>query len=97
MVDKLPKQWKHWCKLAGLRPEGKRNRYNDWRQTWSWFSLKGKGFCWRVNCHGMFQRGDSYAEFDRWALCDIDETTMPKTEKEFLNAVRHLLKGKQNG
>ena len=92
MVDKLPKQWKHWCKLAGLRPVGKYVSYS----RWTWYTLKGKGFYWRVNCYGMFQRGDSYAEFDRWALCDISETAMPKTEKEFLNAVQHLLKGKQN-
>ena len=67
---KLPKQWRHWCKRMGLRPSGP-TKHN--RTKYAWLYLRGKGFVWRVNCLGHFQRGDTYSDFDRWALCDISE------------------------
>ena len=78
---KLPKQWRHWCadsRLRQHRPKAshKRNSYYD-------FYLKGRGHVWRLNCHNQFQRGDNYAEFDRWALCSIFEAPMPQTRAEF--------------
>lgn len=79
--QKLPKQWKHWCKDQRLRT------------TWgkNWFNLMGRGHFWRINCHGMFQRGDTYEDFDRWALCDIKEVPMPKTRQEFRDSIKFLL------
>ena len=81
----LPKQWRHWCRKAGLRPTYGGRRHYDWSY------LKGRGRFWRLNCHGMFQCGDTYAEFDRWALCKIAELPCPKSELQFIDAVRALL------
>lgn len=86
MSVKLPKQWEHWCKYQGLSIHGK--RYKKKREDWLY--LKGKGFVWRVNCHGMLQRGDSIPDFDRWALCEIDERPLPKSQNEFREAVKYL-------
>lgn len=89
---KLPKQWKDWCASMKLKLHGRSTSRNQG----FWFNLKGRGHYWRVNCHGMFQRGDNYEDFDRWALCDIDECPLPQTKAEFQKAVRELLalKGK---
>lgn len=81
----LPTQWKHWCKKANLRAHTHQKSGN--RSSYDWFYLKGRGRVWRVNMYNMFQCGDTYEEFDRWALCDITETTCPKTEEQFINAV----------
>ena len=43
----------------------------------------------------MLECGDTYANFDRWALCNIDEVPMPKTRDEFREAVKTLLARKQ--
>lgn len=91
MTIRLPKQWEHWCRDQKLSPHGK--RYKKSRSEWLY--LQGRGHYWRVNCHGMLQRGDTYADFDRWALCEIDEAPMPTTRAEFRNAVRNLLSTKQ--
>lgn len=86
---KLPKQWKHWCQKAGLRIHGA-----AWtgRNKKYWCYLKGRGFVWRINCFGHFQRGDTHEEFDRWALCRIDQIDhIPASETEFLNTVELLI------
>jgi hypothetical protein len=88
-VSKLPKQWKHWCADSKLKPHGTRGR--DKTKDHSWFYLKGHGRYWRLNCHNEFECGDTYEEFDRWALCTIEYTAMPKTRAEFRAAVKHLL------
>lgn len=85
---RMPKQWKHWCQAARLKPHSRRVVRGPW------LYLQGRGHYWRVNCNGMFQRGDTYAAFDRWALCDIQEVPMPKTGDEFVAAVKSLLKEK---
>lgn len=84
---KLPKQWRHWCADRGLKIHGKKRGQSHWQ----WFYLKGKGHYWRVNCDGMLERGDAYADFDRWALCTVDEVPLPKTLAEFRAAVARLL------
>lgn len=88
---KLPKQWKHWCADQRLRLHGRKFSHGL-RQ---WFYLKGHGHYWRVNCYGMLQCGDTYEEFDRCALCDIAETTMPATRAEFRAAIGKLLQEKR--
>lgn len=82
----LPKQWKHWCKDQRLTIHGLGRK-----RMGNWFYLKGRGHYWRVNCYGMLQRGDTYADFDRWALCDIEEVAMPRTRAQFRAAVAKLL------
>lgn len=86
----LPKQWKDWCRAARLRPRSKGQDHRGMR--YGWFYLHGHGREWRVNCHNMLQCGDTYQEFDRWALCDIREVPVPKTRAEFVTAVKHLVK-----
>jgi hypothetical protein len=39
----------------------------------------------------MLQCGDTYEDFDRWALCDIREVLCPTTKEEFKSAVAALL------
>ena len=85
---KLPKQWKHWCADQRLTVHGGKR---DMCQS-QWLYLKGRGHYWRVNCFGMFQRGDTYEDFDRWALCEIKEVPLPKTRAEFRSAISLLLK-----
>lgn len=92
MADKsqkivLPKQWKHWCKDQKLTVHGRGSR----KRMDYWFYLKGRGHYWRVDCDGLLQRGDTYADFDRWALCSIEEVAMPKTRAQFRAAVKKLL------
>jgi len=74
---KLPKQWRHWCADSRLQHHfhGRRKGFD--------FYLRGRGHVWRVGSHGKFQRGDTYAEFDRWALCEIYEAPIPTTRAEF--------------
>ena len=88
---KLPKQWRHWCQKLGLRRHTRKVTKWD-RNMFSWFYLKGKGHVWRVNCLGHFERGDTYEEFDRWALCNIDHVqTVPQTFAEFKRDVENLI------
>ena len=85
---KLPKQWKHWCKVNNLRP----HKPKGWAsQTHDWFYLKGQGRHWRVNCYSEFECGDTYAEFDRWAMCTIASTSLPQTQLEFTQVVAKLI------
>ncbi len=84
----LPRSWHHWCPRYGL--------YRVGAPCGAWYYLKGLGRHWRVTDAGMFQCGDTYANFDRWALCSpIYETELPKTSEEFIDAVLYLL-GKHN-
>ena len=91
MSVQLPKQWKHWCRKAGLRPEsdGKHTR-----RSGAWWSLNGRGRKWRVALREVrdqndciFQAGDSYDDFDRWALSERRNFEIPKTWNEFKAAV----------
>lgn len=86
---KLPKQWKHWCRINGLHPcyKGKRD--------FDWFCLRGCGYVWRVNCYDELECGDKIEEFDRWALCDIERTSVPRGKEHFKAAVDSLLKLKE--
>lgn len=84
---KLPKQWRHWCADQNLRLHGAKRGQG----MWQWFYLKGKGHYWRVSFHGMLQRGDAYADFDRWARCNIDEVPLPRTRAEFRASVARLI------
>lgn len=88
-MQKLPKQWKDWCKAARLRP---RDKGRDKRGLgFAWFYLHGHGREWRVSCFGVLQCGDTYAEFDRWALCSIKDIELPKSKSEFVEAVKNLV------
>lgn len=83
---KLPKQWKHWCAVSRLRPQ-----YRS-RKMYDWFYLVGHGHVWRVNCYNQFQIGDTYDDFDRWALCKIYEIPTPKSLNEFRTQVKEMLR-----
>lgn len=91
MSVKLPKQWKHWCRRAGLRPESS----GQWARSMSaWMSLNGQGRKWRIALRDVsnqddciFQAGDTYDEFDRWALSERRDFEIPQTWAEFKAAV----------
>lgn len=89
MASRIPKQWKHWCKLNGLKPYPRSSR-----KLSAWLYLQGHGHVWRVNRHDIFQRGDAIAEFDRWALCGTVEPvisyTMPTTLADFTATVSEM-------
>lgn len=93
MAVKLPKQWAHWCRKNGFRPHGPKTGKDSYR----WLYLKGHGHVWRVNCHAQFQCGDTYAEFDRWALCEIQELNLPQTQEQFVMDYEYLLYLKAGG
>lgn len=83
---KLPKQWKHWCRQANLRPTCDPQRGGHWTH------LKGRGRMWRVDSNGFLCCGDTYNRFDRWANSDvIVRAPMPRTEAEFIATVRNLV------
>lgn len=85
--QKLPKQWKHWVRKAGLRVS-----YTKTRSRWNWFTLAGRGHIWRVNMYGHFQISCPVADFDRWANSSGPAVgTVPKSEAEFLEAVKFLI------
>lgn len=88
-MQKLPKQWKHWCRKNGLRIKGRYKRHSS-----SAFYPVGHDHHWRLNCYEMFELGDSFEDFDRWALCDIVSVLRPKSLAEFTKAVTHLLEQK---
>lgn len=84
---KLPKQWRHWCKLAGLRPEGGHGQGN-----WRWVYLIGRGRRWRLNCYNQFQMSVPLKEFDRWAnSVAAFYARCPQTEREFLTVVNTMV------
>lgn len=86
----LPKQWEHWARSMRLEPHHSHGTRSPRRASWMY--LQGRGHYWRVNCHGMLQCGDTYADFDRWALCrNIVELPMPKTRQQFRVTVLVLL------
>lgn len=88
-VKKLPKQWKHWCLLAGLKPDGPANKYS--RQHYRLFNLIGKNRHWRVNCNGEFEASCPKEHFDRWANSrGALVETVPRTKQEFLAVVKLL-------
>ncbi len=81
---KLPKQWRHWCRLNKIRPETPRRKY-------SYFYLIGHGRRWRVSDRGKFQISGPLHEFDRWAKSTIGEIELPSTMDAFNVAVQFLL------
>jgi hypothetical protein len=94
---KISSNWVKWCKKAGLRPHGNNHFIHGGRRKRSnWIYLKGHGFVWRVNCHNMFQRGDTYEKFDRWALCDIYEVDFPHSQEDFIQKVFYLVRKYNN-
>lgn len=88
----LPKQWKHWCKANKLRLQ---NTHRCTSNRGEWIYLIGHGHVWRINDENMFQMGDNYETFDRWALCDIEMVSLPKSLTEFNEAVKTLIERKK--
>lgn len=85
-MNRLPKQWKHWCRTVGLRPVVNRRHFDDW------LYLIGRGRVWRVTCNDTLQCGDRIEGFDRWAMCSlITSARVPRSLAEFEETVRHLI------
>lgn len=85
----LPKQWRHWCKLMKLKPEGR-----GYRHRHRYYALIGRGRHWRINMYGEFQMSEKHETFDRWANSLEKSVPMPLNEKDFKNAVKEMLNGK---
>lgn len=87
----LPKQWKDWCRAAGLRLNGRRRK---WERNWrsSYLYLKGRGHQWRINMYGEFQCGDRLEDFDRWARCYIVyvDFNIFKSRDQFVKIVKQM-------
>ena len=93
-MTKLPKQWVHWVRSAGLRPAAitysrkHSNRYfkkiDDYRY------LKGKGYYWRGVEEGL-QIGDCNSEFVRWCFCPRIIADLPKSKQDFIDTVNKLI------
>jgi hypothetical protein len=87
MTDiKFPKQWKHWAKLAGLKPYTIRGGAGN-------FGFTGRGRHWRVSRFGDFQSSFHLRDFDRWSNSILNTYRgIPQTQAEFFNAVEYLTK-----
>lgn len=81
---KTPKQIKRWLYKARLRPCG-------WRPTTAvrrgFAAYEGHGRVWRI-VNGYLDMSCPVAEFDRWANSLESRIPLPRTEQEFLAAVR---------
>lgn len=86
MSVKLPKQWRHWCKLMKLKPESRGYRYRH-----CYYALIGRGRHWRINMYGEFQMSEKHETFDRWANSLEKTAPMPKTKYEFIKTVKEML------
>lgn len=83
----LPKQWRHWAMMAGLRLDG----YRSNRDSRGGFYLRGKNRNWRVTCHGDFECSCPLPEFDRWANSHgAFAKTFPQNKNEFIATVKQL-------
>ena len=85
---KLPKQWKHWIKKAGLHW----NSTKHCRERFGKTLFIGCGRHFRVNRYGEFQCSVPSAHFDRWAnsvgyTCPV----FPQTEAELLSIVTTMI------
>jgi hypothetical protein len=84
MKNNLPKQWLHWAKKTGLKPERYRSRFAG-------FYMIGRGRRWRVNMHGAFECSCLLADFDRWANSrGAEQFELPSSEMAFSLAVENL-------
>ena len=79
----LPKQWKHWLRIAGFKISA---RYgSDINPVYYW---EGFGRHWRINCYGELQASECYDNFDRWANSVFYTTSgVPQNQKEFIERV----------
>ena len=85
---RLPRQWKHWCKSAKLKPSHRGFE----RNSTSWRYLKGRGHFWRVNMHGILQMGDTYTVFDRWANSARIDRAVPSSKIDFEETIHDMLR-----
>ena len=80
----LPKQWLHWARMCGIKPESRRSKWAGWY-------MKGRDRYWRVCANLMFEVSCDLEHFDRWANSGGGELEMPKTKAEFKNTVNKLI------
>ena len=85
---KVPKQFKHWTRLAGLKPTCSKHH----RQHVLYYT--GYGRRWRVNQLGNFDMSDT--DFDRWANSLETYVKLPTTKDQFLESVEMMKNGQHN-
>ena len=82
----LPKQWRHWCKEAGLSPTCK-----DSRKQANWRELEGLGYIWSINDVGRFTC--TKLRYATPQNCDIVSASyIPNTKKEFTAILKDHLR-----
>ena len=84
---KPPKQWRQWCRKAGLKLHGRIRRYDS-----AWYYLEGHGRYWRLNASRELEVSDKKINFDRWANSVMHKVPCPfVNEKVFVATVKELL------
>lgn len=90
---KLPKQFHHWMKKAGIVRKSRlkgRKGYRIKDHLWT-----GHGRHWRINCRGIFECSERFTTFDRWANSNpqvgVEAETLDN-ERLALAVVRTMLK-----
>lgn len=84
---KLPKQWKHWCKRAGLKPSWKIRLSRLKRKDYCWASLQSETRRWRIDVNGLLCVSCHKDDFDRWANSEVTKYPFPQSEKELCEIV----------
>ena len=80
----LPKQFKHWCRKAGMKFHG--------RGHWDAYYPFSRYNNFRVDCNNCFDIGTFHLDFDRWANSCFHTVPMEEinTEEKFLDWVRTM-------
>jgi hypothetical protein len=85
---RLPKQWLHWAKLAGLKPESSDKNYRHGRNPY----LRGRNRNWRVTNQGYFECSCPLQRFDKWANSVGSQChSLPETKQQFLILIASLI------
>lgn len=80
---KLPKQWKHWLKSAGLK------LYSKYYLK----DFKGKGHVFRVTNYGCIDCSGPIEDFDRWGNSHASsDCVFPNNRDEFIKTIDKLIK-----
>ena len=88
---RLPKQFFHWLRKAGIRSSFK---HHSKRYMAKMDSFIGHGRYWRINCYGLFEVSTKVADFDRWANSNPGvsiDVRLIKNEKDMFHYVNYLL------
>ena len=85
---KLPKQFRHWCMLHGLKPYVS---YQYCRQSkHKYLYLTAGEYYYRVNDMGKFQQSRPIADFNGWADSTQHTFDLPRTKEDFNHVMKNF-------